>query len=162
MMSQPYDADPDDQSATELPVVDWRFPVYINGDLTDLEVPKPTSYPYTFDHITAVRQYMFINESKRFFRDHSRKYCLCGSSSSSGFTTGGTPVVIFHPNSKKNTHYTACMDNMKVLRQLHLEIPNLQVLLCIIVKNVTSQFNKRKTPMQVYIKKIWISVWIVR
>ncbi|KAI3946693.1 hypothetical protein MKW98_003256, partial [Papaver atlanticum] len=55
MMSQLYDADPDDQSATKLPEVDWCFHVYIDGDLTDLEVPKPTSYPYTFDHITARR-----------------------------------------------------------------------------------------------------------
>ncbi|KAI3939851.1 hypothetical protein MKW98_029627, partial [Papaver atlanticum] len=37
-------------------------------------------------------QHMFINESKRIIQDHTRKYCLHGSSSSSGFTTGGTPT----------------------------------------------------------------------
>ncbi|KAI3917868.1 hypothetical protein MKW98_000102, partial [Papaver atlanticum] len=42
-------------------------------------------------------QHMFINESKRVVRDHTRKYCLRGSSSSSGFTTGGTPSSNFSP-----------------------------------------------------------------
>ncbi|KAI3847871.1 hypothetical protein MKW92_003707 [Papaver armeniacum] len=100
MISQSYDVDPDDQSATELPVVDWRFHVYINGELTYLDMPRPTSYPYTFDHIISgqddllnlcFEQHMFINESKRVIRDHSINYYLHGRSSSSGFTTGGTP-----------------------------------------------------------------------
>ncbi|KAI3948613.1 hypothetical protein MKW98_027679 [Papaver atlanticum] len=100
MMAHPYEVDPDDQSVTQLPVVYWHFPIYNNGDLTFWDVPKPTSYPYTFDHITVGReellnlffeQHMFINESKRVVREHSRKYYFHGSSSSSGFTTGGTP-----------------------------------------------------------------------
>ncbi|KAI3915913.1 hypothetical protein MKW98_004354, partial [Papaver atlanticum] len=55
LMSQSYDDYPEDESVSELPVVDWRFPVYINGELSDLVVPRPTSYPYNFDHITARR-----------------------------------------------------------------------------------------------------------
>ncbi|KAI3832630.1 hypothetical protein MKW98_002176 [Papaver atlanticum] len=101
MISQSYDDYPEDESVSELSVVDWCFPVYINGDLTYLEVPRPTSYPYDFAHITAgqeellnkcFEQHMFINECKRIVKDHTRKYCLRGSSSSSGFTTGGTPT----------------------------------------------------------------------
>ncbi|KAI3844050.1 hypothetical protein MKX03_007068, partial [Papaver bracteatum] len=55
MMSQSYDNYPEDESVNELPVVEWRFHVYINGELTDLEVSRPASYPYNFDHITVGR-----------------------------------------------------------------------------------------------------------
>ncbi|KAI3850097.1 hypothetical protein MKW98_001041 [Papaver atlanticum] len=101
MMAQSYNDYPEDESLSELPVVNWRLPVYINGDLSDLVVPRPTSYPYNFDHITAPReellnkmfeQHMFINKSKRIMHGHTRKYCLRGISFSSGFTTGGTPT----------------------------------------------------------------------
>ncbi|KAI3971881.1 hypothetical protein MKW92_016470 [Papaver armeniacum] len=101
MMSPSYDDYPEDESMSELPEVDWRLPVYINGDLSDLVVLRPTSYPYNFNHITAGRekllnklfeQHMFINESRRTIHEHTRKYCLRGSSSYSGFTTGGTPT----------------------------------------------------------------------
>ncbi|KAI3830746.1 hypothetical protein MKW92_050749 [Papaver armeniacum] len=102
MMSQSYEDYSEDESVSELPVI----PVYMNGDLTDLVVPRPTSYPYNFDHITAGREeflnklfekHMFINESKRTIQEHTRKYCLRGSSSSSGFTTGGTPTWNISP-----------------------------------------------------------------
>ncbi|KAI3847293.1 hypothetical protein MKW98_022426 [Papaver atlanticum] len=101
MMSQSYEDYPEDESVSELPVVDWHIPVYMNGDLTYLVVPRPISYPYNFDHITVGRedllnklfeQHMFINECKRIVQDHTRKYCIRGNSSSSGFTMGGTPT----------------------------------------------------------------------
>lgn len=82
MMSQSYADYPEDESVSELPVVDWRVPVYMNGELTDWVVSRPTSYPYNFDHVTAGRedllnklfeQHMFINESKRTIQEHTRK-----------------------------------------------------------------------------------------
>ncbi|KAI3844051.1 hypothetical protein MKX03_007069, partial [Papaver bracteatum] len=59
-------------------------------------------------------QHMFINESQRVVWDHSRKYCLRGSSSSSSFTTGGTPNSNFSTQCpEEHTHSTARIDNMK-------------------------------------------------
>lgn len=64
MMSQSYADYPEDESVSELPVVDWRVPVYMNGELTDWVVSRPTSYPYNFDHVTAGRvsmlQFFFL------------------------------------------------------------------------------------------------------
>ncbi|KAI3848839.1 hypothetical protein MKX03_034225, partial [Papaver bracteatum] len=55
MMSQSYKDYPDEESVNELPPIDWRFLVYMNGDLTDLVVPRPTRYPNNFDGITLPR-----------------------------------------------------------------------------------------------------------
>ncbi|KAI3898213.1 hypothetical protein MKX03_017639, partial [Papaver bracteatum] len=51
MMSQSYEYSRA-ESFNEIPPIDWRIPVYMNGDLTDLEVPRPTRYPNNFDGIT--------------------------------------------------------------------------------------------------------------
>ncbi|KAI3834443.1 hypothetical protein MKX03_032554, partial [Papaver bracteatum] len=42
-------------------------------------------------------QKVYIMESQRVVREHTRKYCLRGSSSSSGFTIGGTPTCSSSP-----------------------------------------------------------------
>ncbi|KAI3890143.1 hypothetical protein MKX03_020044, partial [Papaver bracteatum] len=55
MMSQSYEDYPGEASSSELPPIDLRFPVYMNGELTDLVVPRPTRYPDNFDVITLTR-----------------------------------------------------------------------------------------------------------
>ncbi|KAI3848838.1 hypothetical protein MKX03_034224, partial [Papaver bracteatum] len=42
-------------------------------------------------------QQVFISESKRVVQEHTRKYCLRGRSSSSGFTMGGTSTCSSSP-----------------------------------------------------------------
>ncbi|KAI3835160.1 hypothetical protein MKW92_002104 [Papaver armeniacum] len=168
MVSQSYDVNPDKQSMTQLPVVDWCVPMYINEDVTLLPVPMPTPYPYTFDHITAGReellnlcfeQHMFIKESKKVVQERFRKYYYHESSSSSGFTTDGTPNSNCSPQfQEEHTLYDAYGQHGGVaVTQLGDPQPSSTIMynceLCYLpVQQV-------KTPMQVYIKETWILVW---
>ncbi|KAI3831720.1 hypothetical protein MKW92_047674, partial [Papaver armeniacum] len=54
MMSQSYDVGPEGEPLAQLPQVEWVVHMYINEELT-LDVPRPTSYAYNFDHITVGR-----------------------------------------------------------------------------------------------------------
>ncbi|KAI3922625.1 hypothetical protein MKX01_006314 [Papaver californicum] len=69
MMSQSYDVHPSDQPMAQLPQVEWSFPMYIDGHLTTMPVPKPTDYLYDFSHITASRhcfeQHMCLDYTRR-------------------------------------------------------------------------------------------------
>ncbi|KAI3831151.1 hypothetical protein MKX03_023099, partial [Papaver bracteatum] len=55
MMSQSYEDYLGEESVNELPPIDWRFLVYMNGDLIDLVVSRPTRYPNNFYGITLPR-----------------------------------------------------------------------------------------------------------
>ncbi|KAI3975738.1 hypothetical protein MKX01_023164 [Papaver californicum] len=55
MLSQSYDVHLSARPMKQLPQVEWSFPMYIDGHLTNVEVPRPTNYPYDFSHITPMR-----------------------------------------------------------------------------------------------------------
>ncbi|KAI3952783.1 hypothetical protein MKW92_018141 [Papaver armeniacum] len=156
MMSQSYDNFPDDESL-----------IYINGDLSDLVVPRPTSYPYNFDHITAGReellnklfeQHMFINESKRIIQEHTRKYRLRGISPSSGFTTGGTPTWSSSPKypEEQTLHGTFRQHEGVVVT------PQPSGTIMYNLEESYQPVRPMEDPYAMFIKEIWISVWGVR